>query len=77
MNGFDLYFLFRQDLQDLIEFLICRFPEETGKIQSALRRKIFSAIYSISFYILVYIMNLKFSYICKLFYVLVNNDEIS
>jgi len=31
--------IFRQDLQDYQDFLNCRFPEETGNIQSAPRNK--------------------------------------
>jgi hypothetical protein len=29
--------IFRQDLQDYLDLLNCRFPEETGNIQSASR----------------------------------------
>ena len=35
---------FRQDLQDYLDFLNSRFPEETGNMQTASRNKVIVAI---------------------------------
>ena len=34
----------RQDLQDFLDYLHCRFPDETGNMQSASRKKRFTTL---------------------------------